>query len=183
MKRLYLWAIALASVAFVALVTVAYADTVTVTASAPSPSAIVVPYGDTIKWIFDNFDTLIVTVILALVARVVALLPGPIGSLVNTVLTEQVLKRAIDYGINAVEGATTGGQLSIPVASAVLANAVNKTMASAPSWLINWMGGTDGISAKIFARLNLVPEATIATVAPSAAVPQVVAVSVVAKAA
>lgn len=174
MKRLFLWAFAL--VTFALLATVAYADTVTVTATAPAPAAINVPYGDAIKWVFDNFNTLIITVILALVARVVALLPGPIGTLVNTLLTEQVLKRAIDYGINAVEGATSEGELSIPVGSAVLANAVNKVLASSPSWLINWMGGTDGISAKIFARLHLVSNATVATIAPAAAVPQVVPV-------
>lgn len=179
MKRLFLL---LALVILAVVTSVAYADTVTVTATAPAPAAINVPYGDTIKWVFDNFNTLIVTVILALVARVIALLPGPIGTLVNTLLTEQVLKRAIDYGINAVEGATTNGELSIPVGSAVLANAVNKVLASSPSWLISWMGGTDGISAKIFARLNLTPNATVATIAPAAAVPQVVAVPVIPKA-
>lgn len=94
----------------------------------------------------------------ALAALILTMLPMPIRAFAGPFMQkfmDQLLQRAIDYGVNAVKGATKDGNLNIPVGNAVLAHALQYVIDHAPGWLIKAAGGEDGLRQKIFARLNL----------------------------
>lgn len=120
-----------------------------------------IPWGD---WLYDAATTLI-AIIGMIIAWGVRNLPARFAAIVQTAQLDQLLMRAIDYGINTTAGAAKGKNLSIDVGSVVLEQALQYAIDNAPKWLIAWAGGVDGIKAKIIARLDL---------DASAAVPEVV---------
>lgn len=127
------------------------------------PYTVSIPYGDLIKQVFDLIGSVLGPAIMGLIAWGMARtnLPTAVQSFVHAMLTNQLLDKAIAYAINAVEGATAGKTLSIPVSNQVVAEALNYALAHGPSWLIDWMGGADAIRQKIIARLPLPPEASV----------------------
>lgn len=89
-------------------------------------------------------------------------------TLVNKFLlerAEQLLVRAVDYGINATAGATKGLTLDVNVGSAVVANALDYALEHGPGKIIAWMGGANLIKQKIIARIPLDSVATAEKVA------------------
>lgn len=124
-----------------------------------------IPYGD---WIASVLawarDALVALAGLA----VVRFLPAT----VRQYLTNQVLAKAVDYAIAAVEGATKGQSLSLPITSAVIAAAERYVVASAPA-LAAQLGPL--LRAKILSRISdaapLAPDVTAAKV--GAALPAV----------
>lgn len=126
---------------------------------------VVVPYGD---WLSAGLTVLnglpIASVVIGwfLVAIQNLGLPAQVASLLKTMITEQMLGKAIDYALNAVAGATKGRALSVSVSNDVLRQALGYVVDNAPGWLTAWLGGPDGIRTRILARLQLGPEAKIA---------------------
>jgi hypothetical protein len=82
-------------------------------------------------------------------------LPAQVYSVLVAARADQILRKAVDYGVNAVAGATRDKTLNVDVGNAVLAHAVQYVLDNAPGWLQSWMGGPDQIVKKIFARLDL----------------------------
>lgn len=82
-----------------------------------------------------------------------ALLDAKIGK-EQTDRVEQLLEKAIAYGINATSGAVADKALTKDIGNAVLAQAANYAIANAPK-LVEWAGGAEAIEKKILARLNL----------------------------
>lgn len=68
---------------------------------------------------------------------------------------------AVNYGLNAVAGATKGKTLSIDVGNQVVTQALGYAVDNGPGKLIGWLGGEEGIRDKILARLTLPEEAVI----------------------
>ena len=77
---------------------------------------------------------------------------------------QRMVQNAIDYATNAVDGAVKGQQLTIPVGSAVIAQATQRVLDQAPSWLLKAAGGPKGVAEKVFRVLHLEPGSTAATV-------------------
>lgn len=77
---------------------------------------------------------------------------------------EIVVRTAVDYALNAVEGAAKGQVLTIPVGSAVVAKALQRALDSTPAWIIRLAGGPAEIGARIFRSLHLEPDSTAAKV-------------------
>lgn len=88
-------------------------------------------------------------------------LPKQLADFLKTMRVEQLLQKAISYGINAVAGATKDKPLSINVGSEVLENAIQYVVDNGPGWLIKWAGGEAGIREKIIARMNLDAQAAL----------------------
>jgi hypothetical protein len=114
--------VALLLLVFGAWLTLAHAQT---SAVAPSPAAVAIPYGDWIASLLAGLRDLLIAIAMVAVAR---FLPAAI----RQYLTNEVLAKAVDYAIAAVDGATKGQTLSLPATSAVLAAAENYVVASAP---------------------------------------------------
>ncbi|SFL18937.1 hypothetical protein [Methylorubrum salsuginis] len=77
---------------------------------------------------------------------------------------EIVVRTAVDYALNAVEGAAKGQVLTIPVGSAVVAKALQRALDSTPAWIVRLAGGPAEIGARIFRSLNLEADSTAAKV-------------------
>ncbi len=101
----------------------AHAQTSSAAGSGPSPVS--VPIGDWIASVLGWARDGMIALAMAVVARYV---PAPL----RQYLTNQVLAKAVDYAIAAVDGAEKGKTLDLPVTSAVLTVAEKYVIASAP---------------------------------------------------
>jgi hypothetical protein len=99
------------------------------------------------------------TLLLAVVGWGFRKLPESVVAVLRTARVEQLLARAIDYGINTVKGASKDKVLDVNVGNAVVAQAARKAVEWAPKWMAEWLGGEKGIRERIIARLELSPEA------------------------
>lgn len=161
--------------ALVGVIAPAFADTVTGSAS----GSVSIPWGDFLAAGLEWARGILVAVLLGVTSiGLHKFLPNAAGA-VNMVQVEQLIGRAVDYGITATEGATKGRVVAIPIANAVLEAAADYAIAAAPT-LAGKVG--DMLRPKIIARLGeagLVPAdasvvmtqdgATLAAPAPDAA--------------
>lgn len=138
-------------------------------ASAATGTTVSVPWGD---WLLDCAAAM-ASVAAAGLVWLCRFLPASVRALVQTAQVEQVLQKAITYGINAVAGAEKGKTLSVDVGNSVVAEALNYAVTHGPSWLQGWVGGPDALAQKIIARLDL--EAASQATTPSAAAAAVAA--------
>lgn len=131
----------------------AFAQTVTV----PPATTVVLPIGD---WL-TAIAAWIGPVILAVIAWIFRKIPKAWAATLLAAHADQLLDKAIMYGINAVAGAEKGKTLSVSVGNAVLAEALSYALSKAPGWFISWLGGATSIQQMIIARLQLEPAATV----------------------
>jgi hypothetical protein len=135
-------------------------------ADASAPETVAQATGETTKvtWaygaIIQQWATALGSLIFAAVMFALRQLPAQIYAIIVSMRADQLLQKAIDYGVNAVEGATKDKTLNVDLGNKVLAQAVQYVLDNAPGWLQAWMGGPDQIVKKIFARLNLDPAAS-----------------------
>lgn len=146
-----------AAVAALFVATAAYAaDTApeTVAQATSDTTKVTWAYGAVIQ----QWASAIGTLAFAAVAWLLRLLPGQIYAVLVAARADQLLQKAIDYGINMVKGASKDKALSIDVHNEVLAKALQFVIDNAPGWLQTWMGGPEQIANKIVARLNIQPD-------------------------
>jgi hypothetical protein len=142
-------ALAVCAVGFVGLEIVpAIAQTI---AEKTPDTTIEIPVGEWITAAGGAIGPLIVLVVGWLIRQ----LPGQFAAVLSTMRVDQLLDKAISYGINATAGAMKGKALSVDVGSEVLENALQYVVDNGPKMLIKWMGGEAGIREKIIARLEL----------------------------
>ena len=123
----------------------------------PEGTAVRIPWG---AWLSELSSTLS-TVLFAAVIWGFRRLPSSIVALLQTMRAEQLIQKAIDYGLNATAGASKDKILSINVGNEVLAKAITYATEQGAPRIIGWLGGPEGISKKIIARLELPPEAAV----------------------
>ncbi|SKA30938.1 hypothetical protein [Consotaella salsifontis] len=120
-------------------------------AEAITDTAVSLPVGE---WVGD-----VAALLLAISGSVIMWafrhLPSSIVQVLKTMQAEQLLGKALAYGINATAGAAKGKTLTVDVGNAVVAQAARYAVNHGPTWLINWMGGMDAIAEKIIARLDV----------------------------
>jgi hypothetical protein len=119
-------------------------------AVAPS-TEIIIPWGN---WLSDAAST-VVMVVGAIVAWGLRLLPARILAVVQTAQLDQLLLKAIDFGVNKTAGASKGRELNIDVANSVLAESLQYAITNAPGWMVAWAGGELALRDKIIARLEV----------------------------
>lgn len=84
---------------------------------------------------------------------VVAMLPGPARWFFNMFRVEQLLKNAITGAVHSTKGAIEGKSMGIDVGSEVFAKALQYAVDNGNKALIDWAGGTAGLTDKIIARI------------------------------
>ena len=150
-------------VIFIAILVGAIASAGMALADTAASTVVSVPWGG---WISAGIEQIILpilaTVLFGLLTWTAKFLPASLRAYAdskNTAAVEQLLQKAITFGLNKVEGAAAGQALSIPIGSAVLAQSAQYAIDHGPAWLLQWMGGEDGIRQKILARLPIEPGA------------------------
>ena len=76
----------------------------------------------------------------------------------RTAAVEQLLQRAVDYGIGMVKGAVKDKHLDLNTGSAVLNEALGYAVRQGPGALVKWAGGPEALQRMIVARLHLAQE-------------------------
>lgn len=164
-----------ACLAFAAAPALADAAVVAATTAVPpnTSTTVSIPFGDWINAIAPTIIEIAGAVLAVILAWAARLLPASLQSFINSqtiAQAEQLLEKAVDYGINAVAGASVGKTLSVDVGNQVIAQALNYVITHGPAWLINWLGGVEAIKQKIIARLPLDEGAQVITTAASVAI-------------
>ncbi len=126
-------------------------------AQAASSTSVVIPWGD---WAAAALMT-VSAVVLPVITWGLRLLPEQLQSLVRTAQVEQLLAKAVSYGINATAGAAQGRSLTVDIGSEVARHAVGYTIEQGPRWVEAWLGGQEGIRKRIIARLDVMPTAAL----------------------
>lgn len=119
-------------------------------AQSAAPAPVVVPWGD---WLASNAPTL-GGVVLAVALWLVRHLPAQAAGVLMSMRVDQLLARAIDYGVNVTQGAARGKTLEVAVASDVMRAALQYAVAHAPE-LVERAGGLTLVRQKIAARLDV----------------------------
>ena len=104
--------------------------------------------------------------------------PASIGAVLKGLITQQLVEKAISFGVNTVAGAAKGKTLTFDVGNQVLANALNYVVEHTPGWLLAWTGGVNAIRDHIIALLPVEDGASLATSTPTAAGPTTTAPAV-----
>jgi hypothetical protein len=147
-----------AAVAFVTMPTmIALAQQIVATnPDAVATGQIVVPVG---AWA-EAAREIVVAVAVGALAWLMRALPENIVNLLRTLRVEQLLGRAIDYAYNMVQGAAKDkGTVTFTTGNELANQAVQYVIDNGPKFLIDWMGGVDGIRQKVLARIpNVAPE-------------------------
>ena len=152
----------LAALVVVSIPTLAFADSTTV----------VVPVGDWVSAIVPTVESILGVVLTIVLTWALRFVPSYLQGIITQqqiAQAEQLLANAIGYGINTVVGAEKGKTLQINVGNAVAAQGVQYALDHGPTWLIDWLGGTEAIQQKIIARLPRVSGAVPAAIPITAA--------------
>lgn len=119
------------------------------------------PWGN---WVSAGIEQVVLpilaAVLLALLTWAAKFLPASLRAYAttkNTAAVEQLLEKAISFGLKKVAGASAGQSLTLTLGSDVLAQAAQYAIDHGPGWLLDWAGGEDGIRQKILARLDIDP--------------------------
>lgn len=91
-------------------------------------------------------------------------LPANLVAILSNMRVELLLQNAINYGVNAVDGAVKGKTLQVNVGNEVLAKALQYAVDNSSTWLQSWAGGPEGLAKKIWGRLNLDDKASDAVI-------------------
>lgn len=120
-------------------------------AFAQDATTVAIPVGE---WADAALPT-VGAVLLAAIGWAMRQLPASIVAILKTAQVEQMLGKAIDYGMNTVKGASRDKVLEVDVGNAVIAQGVSYVVRNGPKWLVDWLGGEHGIRERILARLEL----------------------------
>jgi hypothetical protein len=123
--------------------------------SGAADGQVVIPWGNLLASSAD----ILVTLAASALALALSMLPASINSLIKTWRVEQLLEKAVAYGVNMVAGAAKGQELSVPVANKVIEQALEYAVENGSAALIKWMGGTEAVQKKIIARLEVEKDA------------------------
>jgi len=129
----------------------ALAPSLAVAQATPATTTVAVPVGD---WLTDTaafLGPLLAAVVLWMIRK----LPPQVAALIMSFRVDQLLLKAIAFGVNSVKEATHDQPLTVNVGNEVLAKALDYAIRHGAPNIINWMGGEEKIREKIIARLNL----------------------------
>ncbi len=104
---------------------------------------VALPWGDWLTTLIGGIGAIVV----AFALRMLSYAPPFVSSL----LTEQLLKRAVDYALGVVAGAAKGKVLEIDVANDVIRTAAQYAVDHGAPWLLAYIGD---LGPKIVARLS-----------------------------
>lgn len=133
-------------------------------ALAASETQVSIPWGDWLASILTFANEIVVPLVGVVVAWALKQLPPAVAGYLKTLQVEQLLDRAIGWGLTAVRGAAEGKQLTFDIGNKVAAQAVQYAVDHAPT-LVAWMGGPAKLKEKILARLDVTEGTVVRTAA------------------
>lgn len=114
-----------------------------------------IPYGDILSGVIDYAGTILLSIIM----WAFRFLPTQLYALAMTMRADQLLTKAITFGINATKNATRDKVLTIDVSNAVLREALAYALLHGGPLIRSFMGKPEDIAEKLWARLPVDAEA------------------------
>lgn len=130
-------------------------------AQAASDTTVQIPVGTYVSALADFLSQIALPVMTVIVGWAARMLPKAVADYLAMLRVEQLLTRAVGYGIGAVKGAADGRVYNIDVGNKVVAAALSYAIEHAPS-VVAWAGGPDRLKEKIISRLELPANASVA---------------------
>lgn len=142
----------------VLLVPFAFAQDASGVVVAVEPTAVVFDWGNFLAILLANLadpTSVAWTAFGLAMTWLVAQLPGPAKWAFNVFKVDQLLQKALIAAMNSTKGAVAGKSLDVDVGSEVLAKMLQYAIDNGQKWLIDWMGGVQGVEEKAIARMQL----------------------------
>jgi hypothetical protein len=118
------------------------------------PNVVVIPYGE----ILVAASGYIATALAAVVVWALRFLPGQARAASLTAGVDQLLAKAIAFGINATAGAVKNNVLTVEVSNRVLREALSYALLHGGPLVKKFAGSPVDIAEKLWARLEVAPE-------------------------
>lgn len=131
------------------------------TVAPKTDTVVTLPWGDLLGAVLIYAQEAVTFALISVLALVTARLPSWVQAIIGKVMTEQLLRRAIDYAIATTRGAVKGQSFDVDVGNQIVAKALRYALDHGAGWLITWMGGEARVAEKIVARLDVDAEAVI----------------------
>jgi hypothetical protein len=112
---------------------------------------VTIPIGD----ILNELAVPLFALITGIITWMIRKLPGAAKAWIDTLRVEQLLERAVAYGINSVAGATKDKVLDVNVRLPVAAYILQYALDRIPSALLSWVGGPTSLAEMIWSRLDI----------------------------
>jgi hypothetical protein len=119
-------------------------------------SHVTIPIGD----IIGELAVPLFAAIAGAVAWLIRKLPAAAKAWIDTLRVEQLLDKAIAYGLNSVAGAAKGKAIGVDVHLPVLAYVLQYALDRIPAALLKWVGGPTSLAEMIWSRLDVETRAT-----------------------
>lgn len=120
---------------------------------AADPTVVPIPYGGYVTTILAGLRDVVITLAVAGAAFASRNAPSWLGAIIKTVLTEQMLTKAVDFAFNTVAGAVKGKTVDVHTGNQLVATGLSFLTAHAPGWFFSWLGGVDGFRDRLIARI------------------------------
>lgn len=114
---------------------------------------VTIEWGAMVSAVLSNIGYAVFVVLMWLIRK----LPSQVVAILQTIRIDQILEKAIQFGINSVQGAVQGRGVTIDTGNAVFAQALAYAMKHAGSFLESAGNDPRMIAEKIWARLNVDP--------------------------
>ncbi len=117
-------------------------------------TTVTIPWGEWVQALLPLLGDLVLMALGLALTFASAVLPKPLYSVLMMLRAEQLLKRAVDYGLNATDRAAHGKKLEVDVANTVVREAAAYAVGAAGD-VVKWLGGETGLVKKLYARLDI----------------------------
>lgn len=134
-------------------------------------TAVSIPWGN---WIAETLTGGVSVLALAIMGIVIKFLPSSLSAWLTSqriAQVEQLLERALGFAAQNIGVAVKGKVITLDVKNELIQKALQYAIDNGPKKLIEWMGGTPGVTAKLIARIPTSPSVAAVVMTPAGAKP------------
>lgn len=123
-------------------------------------SALVIPWGTWVLELAHIASAILVPLAVTYLGYLAKRASPFLSVLLTNALIDRMVNLAIDFALQAIEGAAKGKTLSVAVAPAVVQLGAQRAIDSTLPWIVRKAGGPSGIAERVFRQLDLEPDAS-----------------------
>lgn len=113
-----------------------------------------VDIGNVVQFAADHLFGIVASLVLALYSIALRSLPSNIAGILKTFRVDQLLIKAVTYGISMVVDATRDKKWNVDLGSSIIAHAIEYALSKMPEWMRTWIGPLDNLISMVIARIE-----------------------------
>lgn len=122
---------------------------------AAPPSALAIPWGTWVLELAHIASAVLVPIAVTYAGILVRRYSPFLAQFLTNALIDRMVNLAVDFALQAIEGAAKGKTVSVKVAPAVVALGAQRAVDSTLPWIVAKAGGPSGIAERVFRHLDL----------------------------